>query len=130
MPLRSSEAQVRLQTSWVRSSCGSEQAKRPAGRTSAWKPSARTAVTSGCKPKLVTTGVYRYSRHPAYLAYLAMATGVFLVIPNVITLTLLAYTGIVTYGHALEEERKLAEMYGEEYERYRSEVGRFFPRPW
>jgi protein-S-isoprenylcysteine O-methyltransferase Ste14 len=90
--------------------------------------SIRRAVNSGGKPELITTGVYRYSRHPSYLAFFAVAFGVFLLIPNLITLVLLVYTWVVTFGHTLEEEKKLGEMYGEEYERYRNEVGMFLPK--
>ena len=92
--------------------------------------SIRAAFTTDDKPKLITTGIYRYIRHPGYLAFFAEAFGIFFIIPNLITLVLLAYTCVVTYGHTLEEEQKLIKMYGEEYERYRNEVGRFLPELW
>lgn len=92
--------------------------------------SIRVAFTIGDKPKLITIGIYRYIRHPSYLAYFAEALGIFFIIPNLITLVLLVYTCIVTYGHTLEEEQKLIKIYGEEYELYRNEVGRFFPKLW
>ena len=92
--------------------------------------SIQTAFTIGDKPKLITTGIYRYIRHPGYLAYFAEAFGIFFIIPNLITLALLIYTCIVIYGHTLEEEQKLIKIYGEEYERYRKEVGRFLPNLW
>ena len=82
----------------------------------------------GEDPKLVTTGVYAYVRHPGYLAFFAVAIGSFLIIPNLIALVLLAYTCVVIVGHTLEEERKLLTVYGEAYERYQSEVGRFLPK--
>jgi protein-S-isoprenylcysteine O-methyltransferase Ste14 len=90
--------------------------------------SIQAAFTSGEKPKLITTGIYRYIRHPGYLAFFAEAFGSFFIIPNLITLVLLAYTCVVIYGHTSEEEEKLIKMYGEVYERYRNEVGRFLPK--
>ena len=90
--------------------------------------SIRSAVDAGEKPKLTTKGIYRYIRHPCYLAFLIEALGIFFIIPNVITLVLLAYTCVATCGHTIEEEQKLIRVYGEEYERYRREVGRFLPK--
>jgi protein-S-isoprenylcysteine O-methyltransferase Ste14 len=90
--------------------------------------SIQAGTSAGTRPELITTGIYRFCRHPAYLALLLVASGVFLIIPNVITVILLAYTSVVTYGHSLEEERKLLEMYGQEYENYRRRVGRFLPK--
>lgn len=89
--------------------------------------SIQTAFALGETPKLETKGIYGTIRHPGYLAFFAVALGIFLMIPNLITLVLLAYTCVVIYGHTLEEEKKLLEIYGEAYKRYRSEVGRFLP---
>jgi protein-S-isoprenylcysteine O-methyltransferase Ste14 len=89
--------------------------------------SIRSAVSSGEKPRLITTGLYRFCRHPAYLALLCVALGIFLIVPNLISLILLVYTIVVTYGHSVEEEGKLLKMYGSEYENYRKKAGRFLP---
>ena len=86
------------------------------------------AVVSGGDPGLVTTGIYRVARHPAYLAFLLMGLGIFLMVPNPVTLALLAYTCVVTNGHAADEERRLLALYGDGYGRYSKEVGRFFPK--
>ena len=90
--------------------------------------SIKAGVEEGEKPKLVTTGIYRYIRHPGYLALCLAVLGTFLIIPNVLILIFLLYTIVVIYGHTLEEERNLTEVYGKEYERYKDKVGRFFPR--
>lgn len=92
--------------------------------------SIRAATATGAKPELITTGIYRCCRHPAYLAFFVVAFGIFLTIPNLINLILLVYTIVVTYYHSVEEERKLLEIYGQEYERYRKKVGRFLPKLW
>jgi len=90
--------------------------------------SIRDSVVSGGEPGLVTTGIYRLARHPAYLAFLLMGLGTFLIVPNPVTLALLAYTFVVTNGHAADEERRLLALYGDGYERYSKAVGRFFPK--
>ena len=90
--------------------------------------SIKSGLTSGDKPLLVSTGIYKYSRHPAYLAFLIFSIGIFFIIPNVITLALLIYTCVATYGHTLGEEKKLILLYGEDYKQYQNNVGRFFSK--
>jgi len=90
--------------------------------------SIRAALASGEEAKLVTTGVYQYIRHPGYLAFFAVGLGCFLIIPNLITLALLAYTCVAVYGHTLEEEKKLLKMYGEAYRQYQQSTGRYLPK--
>ena len=80
------------------------------------------------KPKLVTTGIYRYIRNPGYLAFSLAVFGTFLIIPNIPALGLLLYTIIVIYGHTIEEEKKLRRVFEEEYEQYKNDVGRFLPK--
>jgi protein-S-isoprenylcysteine O-methyltransferase Ste14 len=77
---------------------------------------------------LVTTGPYRYVRHPFYGAFvlgvlgngLAMANGFFLL------------AGLVPFGFLVArtriEEAKLVERFGAEYQDYMRRVGRFVPR--
>lgn len=98
--------------------------------TSSVGKSIEIAVTEGKdeKPKLVTTGIYSYIRNPSYLALDLAVFGTFLIIPNLFTLTFLLYTIIVMYVCTLEEEKRLLKIYGEEYERYKKEVGRFLPK--
>lgn len=86
------------------------------------------AYEASDEPQLITTGIYAHIRHPGYLAFAAAALGSFLIIPNIITFVLLGYTCVVIYYHTSEEEKKLLAMYGDAYEKYRSEVGRYLPK--
>ncbi len=90
--------------------------------------SIKAGLHSNETPKLVTSGIYGYIRHPGYLAFLAMSLGSFLIVPNLITVILLIYTWVVIYGHTLEEEQKLLKIYGEAYKNYQSQVGRYVPK--
>ena len=79
------------------------------------------------KQRLVTSGPYRYVRHPSYLGYFLMFFGLFFVWPNLFTLfPLVAIPGyfLVTF----EEERLLVQRFGEEYAEYQRKTGRFVPR--
>ena len=88
----------------------------------------RGAIIEGEKTPLVTTGIYRYTRNPMYLAIDIGVLGTFLIMPN--SLTLIMAAGMITALHAvsLDEEKRLLEIYGAEYERYRNEVGMVFPK--
>jgi protein-S-isoprenylcysteine O-methyltransferase Ste14 len=77
---------------------------------------------------LVTSGIYRYIRHPQYLGFLLIASGMnsqWITIP-----TLLLWPALVVlyYRLAKEEDRKMEEQFGEEYQKYKKAVPMFLPR--
>ena len=77
--------------------------------------------------KLVTSGPYRYVRHPSYLSYFLMFFGLFLSWPNLFTLfPLVAIPGY--FRVTCEEERLLLQRFGDEYVEYQRKTGRFTPR--
>jgi protein-S-isoprenylcysteine O-methyltransferase Ste14 len=77
--------------------------------------------------RLVTSGPYRYVRHPMYTAYFAIFLGFFLTILNLIALApLLAIPGEI--HTATIEEEHLAKRYGEAYRDYKQRTGMFFPK--
>ena len=76
---------------------------------------------------LVTSGPYRYVRHPSYLGYFLMAIGLLMVrlsLPSLIPL--LVIPGYM--GAAPVEEELLTRRFGEEYRRYMEKTGRYIPR--
>src|SRR5207249_2937611 len=79
---------------------------------------------------LVTTGPYARVRNPIYLGNCLIGGGVVLVFGQWLLLlplllaTFLAYQPVVAW-----EEQLLAGAFGEEYDRYRSAVRRWLPRP-
>ncbi len=86
------------------------------------------AYKDGNEPGLITTGIFGIIRHPAYLAFFALAVGCFLLIPNIISMIVMIYTFIVVYLHTLEEEAKLLKVYGTAYRQYMEKVGRYLPK--
>jgi protein-S-isoprenylcysteine O-methyltransferase Ste14 len=77
--------------------------------------------------RLVTWGPYRYVRHPSYLAYFILFTGLFLTLLNIVAIIpLLAIPGHVRIT-AIEEEL-LTRRFGDAYKQYQQETGKFWPK--
>ena len=76
--------------------------------------------------KLVTTGVFTWSRNPFFLSLLLYFTGTALVFPNLffISFAIAAFAGI--HFSILKEEKFMQRVYGDEYREYRCKVRRYF----
>jgi len=76
---------------------------------------------------LVTTGPYRYVRHPFYLSFLIAVIGGSIVTANwyLFLSSLLPFVFLVARTRI--EEEKLVERFGDEYREYMSRTGRFWP---
>lgn len=76
--------------------------------------------------QLVASGVYRFSRNPIYVAYVAVLLGLFLIFGS---LALLAYAvlcaAVIQVLIVAWEEPVLRRRFGEEYERYTRQVRRW-----
>lgn len=74
---------------------------------------------------LVRTGVFGFSRNPIFLGMMITLAGLFLVIPNALTLLTLV-SGVILIGIQVRlEEEFLLESHGEAYERYKRDVRRW-----
>ncbi len=86
-----------------------------------------TVVTRKCHT-LVTSGPYRWVRHPFYVTAALAMTADSLVTAN----WFLALTGAITFGLIVirteTEEQKLIERFGDAYRDYMARTGRFVPR--
>ena len=85
-------------------------------------------VRSG-EERLITDGMYKFSRNPCYLGQLVVLIGALLMSPNYIGLfALFGYFVAANRTIDVEQER-LGRLYGEEYELYKSTVGRWISSP-
>jgi protein-S-isoprenylcysteine O-methyltransferase Ste14 len=75
--------------------------------------------------KLVTTGVFAFSRNPIYVAFGFVLVGQFLVFPNWIMLVYLGGGIWLFHRQVLREEEFLRKHYGEEYAEYCRRVRRY-----
>jgi len=75
---------------------------------------------------LITTGPFRYSRNPAYVAMSAMVIGFSVTTNNLWLLLLVLPTCLAVYQFCIsKEEAYLAGKFGDEYSRYKASVRRW-----
>jgi len=75
----------------------------------------------------VTTGIYRYIRHPMYGALLLYGWGIYLGYPTVMGLPVVVLTAIVIYVAARVEERENIGYFGAQYLAYMKTTRMFIP---
>lgn len=80
------------------------------------------------KTELVTTGIYRFSRNPAFLGFDLMYIGVLLLYGNLLTLGFSLFAMMMLHLQILQEERFLASTFGEPYREYCRRVFRYLGR--
>jgi protein-S-isoprenylcysteine O-methyltransferase Ste14 len=77
---------------------------------------------------VITSGPYRWVRHPSYTAGMVMFIGIGLALGNWLSFALLTIATIATYSYRVAvEERVLLETIGEPYRSYMKERKRFIP---
>jgi len=76
---------------------------------------------------LVTSGCYRWIRHPIYTGSLLALAGLFLVFRSWLIVLGLPLYLIGTLWRMTDEERLLADAFGQEYEQYRARTWRLLP---
>ena len=92
------------------------------------KDSWRAGIPDKDRTTLVTTGIYRYSRNPAFLGFDFMYVGLLLMYFNLSMLVVSAFAIIMLHLQILQEERYLTENYGESYREYWKHVFRYLGR--
>jgi protein-S-isoprenylcysteine O-methyltransferase Ste14 len=76
---------------------------------------------------LVTTGPYRWIRHPSYLGALLNATGWVLVFRSALGLLVVGFVTALVVARIRTEEAMLESEFGTEYEAYRRRTWRLLP---
>ena len=80
------------------------------------------------KTKLVTTGIYHYTRNPIVLSIYLGVTGTFLIIPNMLMMMTIICNFICYDTKVRAEEVYLSRVHKGKYERYKNEVSRYLLR--
>lgn len=92
------------------------------------KDSWRAGIPDKDKTELVTTGIYRFSRNPAFLGFDLMYVGVLLLYGNLLTLSVSAFAIVMLHLQILQEERYLVNTFGAPYQEYCRHVSRYWGR--
>ncbi len=80
------------------------------------------------KGKLVTTGLYRYTRNPQYIGFLLITGGLNVQWLTIITTAVWPVLALLYYRLAKIEEREAEATYGEAFREYIQTTPRFIPR--
>ena len=76
---------------------------------------------------LVTTGIYRYIRHPMYSSLLFLAWGALLKSVSIMTFVLAVIASLAMVATAKAEEAENVAQFGQEYKDYMRRTRRFVP---
>jgi protein-S-isoprenylcysteine O-methyltransferase Ste14 len=88
------------------------------------KQSWRIGIDEKNKTSLVTRGLFSISRNPVFLGMIVSTVGVFLILPNAITLFVAATSNVVIQIQIRLEEEHLQRMHGANYSQYKKTVRR------
>jgi protein-S-isoprenylcysteine O-methyltransferase Ste14 len=77
--------------------------------------------------KLITTGIYRYVRHPIYSGLTFMGVGTVLVSQQLAVVAILLVALVIFVFRIKKEERLMMNVFSEEYQEYRKKVKAIIP---
>ena len=92
------------------------------------KDSWRAGIPDKDKTELVTAGIYKFSRNPAFLGFDFMYVGVLLMYGNLLTLGFSLFAMVMLHLQILQEERFLEHAFGSAYIEYKKQVFRYLGR--
>ena len=75
--------------------------------------------------RLVSNGLFKYSRNPIFLGVLISYLGTFLIIPNILSFSIMLVTFVTIQTQVRLEEEYLESVQGKEYIEYKSQVRRW-----
>lgn len=88
----------------------------------------RAGIPKKSQTKLVTSGIYKFSRNPAFLGFDLHYTGVLLLYFNPLTVLFSLFAAVMLHLQILQEERYLTGVFGAPYEQYKKQVRRYLGR--
>lgn len=88
----------------------------------------RAGIPKKSQTKLVTSGIYKFSRNPAFLGFDLQYTGVLLLYFNPLTVLFSFFAAVMLHLQILQEERYLTGVFGAPYEQYKKQVRRYLGR--
>jgi protein-S-isoprenylcysteine O-methyltransferase Ste14 len=90
-----------------------------------FRQSFRVGIDADHPDRLITDGVFAFSRNPIYVAFAIILIGEFFILPNWITLIYIAAVTWLFHRQVLREEDYLRRHYGHAYVDYCNRVRRY-----
>ena len=78
--------------------------------------------------ELVTSGLYRWVRHPQYSGLFLITVGMLIQWPTIITFAMWPILMLMYYRLARKEEKEMESRFGDQYVTYRQRVPMFWPQ--
>lgn len=88
----------------------------------------RAGIAENDKTEMVTAGIYRFSRNPAFLGFDLVYLGIMLMFFNCVLLLVSVFAAVMLHLQILQEEKYLPQVFGESYLIYCSKVCRYLGR--
>lgn len=88
----------------------------------------RAGIAENDKTEMVTAGIYRFSRNPAFLGFDLVYLGIMLMFFNCVLLLVSVFAAVMLHLQILQEEKYLSQVFGESYLTYCSKVCRYLGR--
>ena len=85
----------------------------------------RVGIDEESPDKLITTGMFSFSRNPIYVCFLLFFTGLLLIHRNIVIAAAVVLFALAIHRQVIREEKFLKSHYGTEYEAYRKKVRRY-----
>jgi len=77
---------------------------------------------------LVTTGIYKYIRHPLYSSLLFLAWGIYFKLPSLMGIALVSVTTAFLFATAKADEAECIQFFGDQYIEYIKRTKMFIPK--
>jgi protein-S-isoprenylcysteine O-methyltransferase Ste14 len=85
----------------------------------------RIGIDYGEKTKLISHGLFKYSRNPVFLGVLTSYLGIFLITPNILSFSIILVIFVAIQTQVRLEEEYLTNAHGDQYDLYMTRVRRW-----
>lgn len=90
----------------------------------------RAGIAEEDKREMITSGIYKISRNPAFLGFDCVYLGILLLFFNRILLIFSVFAAVMLHLQILQEEKYLSVAFGEEYISYKKHTCRYLGRKY
>lgn len=92
------------------------------------KDSWRAGIAENDETELVSSGIYKISRNPAFLGFDLLYIGILIMFFNCVLLVFTLFAMLMLHLQILQEEKYLISVFGEDYAKYKARVFRYIGR--